>query len=188
VESNFRRINPRKSPGPDNVCGRLLKSCSVQLSLVFSQLFSWSLKDSKVPSVWKNSVIRPVPKSCCLSELNDYRPVALTSIVMKCFERIVLKTILSQTQHSLDPFQFAYRKNRSTDDATLTLLNNAYIHLEKPSSYVRILFIDFSSTSNTIQPHLMAPKLLALDMNPKLILWIVSFLTTRTQSVHFQYC
>ena len=188
VESKLKRVNSRKAPGPDNVCGRLLKSCSAQLCSVFSQLFSWSLRDCQVPSVWKNSIICPVPKSRCPSELNDYRPVALTSIVMKCFERIVLKIILSQTQHSLDPLQFAYRQNRSTDDATLTVLNNAYIHLEKPGSFVRTLFIDFSSAFNTIQPHVMALKLQALDVNPRLILWIVSFLTNRTQSVCFQRC
>ena len=188
VESKLKRVNSCKAPGPDNVCGRLLKSCSAQLCSVFSQLFSWSLRDCQVPSVWKNSIICPVPKSRCPSELNDYRPVALTSIVMKCFERIVLKIILSQTQHSLDPLQFAYRQNRSTDDATLTVLNNAYIHLEKPGSFVQTLFIDFSSAFNTIQPHVMALKLQALDVNPRLILWIVSFLTNRTQSVCFQRC
>jgi len=188
VESVFKRVNPGKASGPDNVCGRLLKSCSAQLCSVFSQLFSWSLRDCKVPSGWKKSIICPVPKSRSPSELSDYRPVALTSIVMKCFERIILKKILSQTHQSLDPFQFAYRQNRSTDDATLTLLNNSYTHLEEPGSFVRILFIDFSSAFNTIQPHLMALKLQSLDVNPKLILWIVSFLTNRTQSVCFQGC
>jgi len=188
VESSFRRVNPSKAPSPDSMGDMLLKSCSVQLISVFSELFSWSLRDSKVPSIWKNSVICPVPKSRHPSQLNDYRPVALTSIVMKCFERIVLKLILSQLKHSIDPLQFAYRKNRSTDDATLTLLNNAYTHLEKPASYVRILVSDFSSAFNTIQPHLMALKLLALNMNPRLILWIVSFLTNRTQAVRFQHC
>ena len=72
-----------KASGPDNMGGRLLKSCSVQPSFVFSKLFSWLLKESKVPSIWKNAVICPVPKSCHPSQCNDYRPVALTSIVMK---------------------------------------------------------------------------------------------------------
>ena len=53
VESAFKRVNPGKASGPDNICGRLLKSCSAQLCSVFSQLFSWSLRDCKVPSGWK---------------------------------------------------------------------------------------------------------------------------------------
>ena len=131
-------------------------------------------------------MICPVPKNNKPASLNDYRPVALTPIVMKCFERIVLKHLLSYTTPHHDPHQFAYKPNRSTDDATLTLLHNAYIHLEKPGSFVRILFIDFSSAFNTIQPHLMALKLLRYDVHPRLILWIVNFLVNRFQSVRFQ--
>ena len=67
-----------------------------------------------------------------------------------------------------------------------TLLHNAYTYLEKPGSFVWILFIDFSSTFNTIQPHLMASKLLKLDLNPRLILWIVNFLVNCSQTVHHQ--
>ena len=107
---------------------------------------------------------------------------------MKCFERIVLRNLLSQTQQFFYPHQFAYKQNISTNDATLTLLNNAYTHLDKSGSYVRILFIDFSSAFNTIQPHLMAPKLLDLDVCPRLILWILSFLVKRSQSVCFHRC
>ena len=84
------------------------------------------------------------------------------------------------------PYQFAYKHNRSTEDATLTLLHNAYTHLEKPGSFVRILFIDFSSAFSTIQPHLMASKLLKLDVNPRLILWIVDFRVNRSQAVRHQ--
>lgn len=40
-----------------------------------------------------------------------FRPVALTSVVMKCFEKYM------EVNSELDPFQFAYRQGRSTDDA-----------------------------------------------------------------------
>ena len=62
------------------------------------------------------------------SSLNDFRPVALTSIVMKCFERIILCYLKSQTESHCDPNQFEYKQNRSTDDATLTILHHAYMH------------------------------------------------------------
>ena len=80
----------------------------------------------------------------------------------------------------------AYKHNRSTEDATFTLLHIGYTHLEKPGSFIRILFIDFSSAFGTIQPHLMASKLLKLSVNPRLILWIVDFLVNWSQTVHHQ--
>ncbi len=48
---------------------------------------------SVVPTSFKKSIIIPVPKNNKPSCLNDYRPVALTSIVMKVFERLVRATL-----------------------------------------------------------------------------------------------
>ena len=186
VESMFTKLNVKKAAGPDSISGKLLKVCASQLCSVFANLFNWSLRECCVASVWKNSVICPVPKKKNPSSLNDYRPVALTSMVMKCFEKLVLRRLLTFTNEHLDPLQFAYKPHRGTDDAILTVLHNAFLHLDKAGSYVRMLFIDFSSTFNTIQPHLLALKLLHLDVNPKLILWIVNFLLHRSQSVRFQ--
>ena len=185
VCSMFKKLNVRKAAGPDGLGGRTLKWCAAQLSVVFCKLFTWSLRDCIVPDVWKKSTICPVPKNNRPKQLNDFRPVALTSIVMKSFERIILSRLLSHTQPFMDRFQFAYKRNRGTDDATLTLLQHAYSHLEKPGSFVRILFIDFSSAFNTIQPHLLAQKLLSYNVTPRLVLWLVQFLVHRTQSVRF---
>ncbi len=49
--------------------------------------------------------------------VNDYRPVALKSVAMKSFERLVLAYLKDITGPSLDPLQFAYRAIRSVNDA-----------------------------------------------------------------------
>ncbi len=69
---------------------------------------------------------------------------------MKCFERLGHSAHQVCLPPSLDPFQFAYRSNRSTDDAIATALHPALTHLDKTDTYVRLLFIDFSSAFNTI--------------------------------------
>ena len=186
VRSYFSKLNIRKACGPDGLSGRVLKYCADQLCSVFTRLFTWALRDCVVPSLWKNATICPVPKNNKPKSMNDYRPVALTSLVMKVFERIVLQNLLLQTKPFLDQNQFAYKPNRSTSDATLSLVHNCYEHLEKPNSFVRILFIDFSSAFNTIQPHLMARKLLGYGVEHRLVLWLIDFLVLRTQSVRFQ--
>ena len=84
----------------------------------------------------------------------------------------------------LDPLQFAYRIGRGVDDATITLLNLLYRHLEGTKTQARLLFIDFSSAFNTIQPYILAQKLINnfnLDLN--LVGWIIDFLTERSQCV-----
>ncbi|KAK1788124.1 hypothetical protein P4O66_016581, partial [Electrophorus voltai] len=59
----------------------------------------------------------------------------------------------------------------------------ALTHLDKKGTYVRMLFIDFSSAFNTIVPQHLIGKLSLLGLNTSLCTWILDFLTGRTQSV-----
>ena len=83
-----------------------------------------------------------MPKNTKVICLNDYRPIALTSVAMKCFERLVMSHINTIIPETPDPLQFAYRPNRSTDDANYNAPHIALSHLDKRNTYVRMLFID----------------------------------------------
>jgi hypothetical protein len=109
-----------------------------------------------------------VPKKAKVTELNDYRPTALTSVIMKCFERLVRDHITFNLPVTLDPFQFAYRPNRSTDNAIVITLHTALSHLDKRNTYVRMLFIGYSSAFNTIVPSKLIIKLETLVLDPTL--------------------
>ena len=59
-----------------------------------------------------------MPKTKAPKFLNDFQPVAFTSLVMKIFEKIIKDEILGATQLKLDPLQFAYRAGRGVENAT----------------------------------------------------------------------
>ena len=183
VRQCLKKVNPRKAPGPDGISGRALRGCADQLAEVFSDIFNLSLSLSVLPTCFKRTTIVPVPKNTKAISMNDYRPIALTSIIMKCFERLVKSFIGSSLPPTLDPMQFAYRSNRSTDDAVALTVHTALSHLEKGNSYVRMLFIDYSSAFNTIIPSRLVSKLVDLGLNTSLCKWIYSFLTGRPQVV-----
>uniref|UniRef100_A0A8C7MLP8 Alkylated DNA repair protein AlkB homologue 8 N-terminal domain-containing protein n=1 Tax=Oncorhynchus kisutch TaxID=8019 RepID=A0A8C7MLP8_ONCKI len=82
---------------------------------------------------------------------------------MKCFERLVKDHITSTLPDTLDPLQFAYRPNRSTDDAISTTLHTALTHLDKRNTDVRMLFIDYSSAFNTLVPSKLVIKIKFAD-------------------------
>ncbi|KAJ8347410.1 hypothetical protein AAFF_G00207760 [Aldrovandia affinis] len=129
------------------------------------------------------STIVPVPKHPKVTCLNDWRPVALTSIVSKCFERLVKDFICSMLPDTLDPWQFAYCQNRSTDDAIAVALHTALSHLERRNTYVRMLFVDYSSAFNTIVPAKLDTKLRGLGLHSTMCSWILDFLSGRRQVV-----
>lgn len=53
-------------------------------------------------------------------EFNDFRPIALTSVLGKCMERVVL-----------DSLQFSYRAPGGTDNKVLTFYNSVAEHVQQ---------------------------------------------------------
>lgn len=183
VRTVLKGVNVGKAAGPDGVPGRVLKACADQLTGVFTNIFNLSLQQAAVPTCLKTSTIVPIPKKSPVKCLNDYRPVALTPVIMKCFERLVLSHLKSVIPSDLDKHQFAYRSNRSTEDAISTALHPALTHLETSNTYVRMLFVDFSSAFNTVIPHQLVAKLYILGLSSSLCAWVMDFLTDRPQHV-----
>ncbi len=168
VTRSFKRVNIRKAVGPDGIPGRVLKACV-----------------SNLPGILQTFSICP---SLCLwfphaSKNQPLYPYLRKPIFSKCFEKLVREHICSVLPASLDPLQIAYRSNRSTDDAIAFTLHTALSHLENKNTYVRMLFVDYSSAFNTILPATLVAKLQTLGLNRSLCSWILDFLTGRSQVV-----
>ncbi len=179
---SFRQVNIHKAVGPDGIPGRVLRACAFQLAGVFTDIFNLSLSlclwfpyDSKNPP--------SCPYQRKIKPHAWMTGVALTPIFSKCFEKLIRDYICSVLPASLDPLQFAYRSNRSTDDAIALTLHTALSHLENKNAYVRMLFVDYSSAFNTIVPATLVVKLQTLGLNRSLCSWILDFLTGRSQVV-----
>ena len=183
VKKVFSSIKEGKSAGPDGVHGKLIKRCSEQLAGIFTTIYQMLINLKMFPTSWKLAKIIPVPKTQHARELNDFRPIALTPILAKCFEKIIRKRLLTDVSKSLDPLQFPYKAKRGAEDACITLFNLISSHLEKTQSYLRILFIDFSSAFNTVEALMILKRLADLDVNSSLILVIRDFLRERPQRV-----
>ena len=130
VMNSLKCIHCGKASGPDNIGSKLLKACAQQLADPLCRLFQASLDQRIVPYVWKMSEITPIPKNNHPKVFNDLRPVALTSIIMKCLENIVKRFLCGDTDPFRDQFQFAYCVGMSVQDAGLTLFHQICEHLE----------------------------------------------------------
>ncbi|KAI3376480.1 hypothetical protein L3Q82_016937 [Scortum barcoo] len=105
---------------------------------------------------------------------------------MKTLERLVLAHLRPLVSSFMDPLQFAYQPDIGVDDAVIYLLHTSLTHLEKAGSTVRIMFFDFSSAFNTIQPRLLGDKLQLAGVDHHLTTWILDYLTHRPQFVRVQ--
>ncbi|TWW71139.1 hypothetical protein D4764_17G0006220 [Takifugu flavidus] len=165
VRRELERLNQRKAAGPDGISPRVLKNCSRQLCGILQDLFNQSLHLQRIPVLWKTSCLVPVPKKTHPVAPSDYRPIALTSHIMKVMERLVLTHLRPLVSPFQDPLQFAYQPKR------------AYSSLDRLNTTVRVMFFDFSSAFNTIQPRLLKAKLEKMQMDAPLVSWIEDYLT-----------
>lgn len=106
IQRELGRLHSSKAAGPDGVSPRVLRCCASQFSGVLHRIFNMS------PSLWKTSCLVPVPKKMNPSTPSDYRPVALTSHVVKTLERLILRHLRLLVEPWLDPLQFAYQPYR----------------------------------------------------------------------------
>lgn len=68
-------------------------------------------------------------------------PVTFASLAVKVFEHLVLSYLRSCVSPLVDPYQFAYWTNRSSEDAINLAFHFSLQHLESTNTYPRILFI-----------------------------------------------
>lgn len=102
---------------------------------------------------------------------------------MKYFEKLVMRHLRQMINMAEDPLQYAYRWNWSTPDTISAVTHQALCHLENKNSYVRLLFVDFSSAFNTIIPQKLVSKLATLGASSSMCSWVLDFLTCKPQSV-----
>lgn len=109
-----------------------------QLCSVLWYIFQMSFECNQIPGMWKSSTVIPIPKTSHPKKLSDFRPVALTSLIMKIIKGLVMSSV-----EGLDPLEFAYQAGRSVEDAKFMILNHLHKHLEPvPGSYL-LIFLQY---------------------------------------------
>ena len=101
----LRSLNPNKSKGPDDISGHLFKACAMSISFPLQILFNNSFKTGSMPLEWKMANIVPIHKKgdkCCIE---NYRPISLTCIVSKIFEKCLRDEIPNYCKDSLHDTQ-----------------------------------------------------------------------------------
>ena len=179
----LKRLKTTKSPGPNMIPNKILKTFAFEFAPVITDIFNISIKQGIFPDQLKRSLVVPIPKVSPPSSIeDDLRPISLTSQVSKVMESFVLKSLTSTVAHKLDPKKFAL-PTKSTTHAPVYFLHLVLSALDRGQCSIRIFFADFKKGFDLVDHNVVVDELQKLQVNPAITRWIKSFLSCREQSV-----
>ena len=185
VENILRTSKPGKSCGPGDVDPLVLKECAAIIAKPLTRLFNMLLVQGKLPDDWRIIRITPVPKSSNQSSQipTKFRPIATTPIFLRVLEKMILSRIKPLFSSSSDPFQFAYKPNRSTLDSLASLEHSVLSSLDGKSKLIRCCFLDFCSAFNSIDRQTLLSKLCDSGVDSTILAWFQDYFTGRRQYI-----
>ena len=104
-----------------------------------------------IPVCFRVANVTPIPKGPPSSSASNYRPISLTPILSKVFERLVPVRLerFMEGRGVLPTTQFAYRKGLGTCDALVCVAHTLQSALEMGQE-ARIVQIDFSAAFDRV--------------------------------------
>ena len=184
IISAINKITPNAAAGPDGFHAQLLKNCREQLALPLRLLWSKSLECGHVPQTLKYGTITPIHKGGSKGIAKNYRPVVLTSHLIKIIERVIrakLVTFLEDT-NALNDGQHGFRRGRSCLSQLLSHFDNILQDIQEGDN-VDVIYLDFAKAFDKVDHGILLHKLQKLGVHGELGKWLHSFLSNRKQRV-----
>ena len=184
VASLLRQLDPSKATGPDELHPIILKYLADILAPAVFSLFRQSLDQGYLPSDWKHGIIRPIHKSGNPSLPSNYRPICLTSILVKTLEKLIrahLDRHLS-AHNLLPPNQHGFVPGKSCI-TNLLLARETWAGAWDRHTSVHAISVDFSQAFDRVNHQTLLRKIHSLHINGKVFTWIAAYLRDRTWQV-----
>ena len=179
-------LSTESAPGPDGIPASLLKECSKELKIPLWILWKESLKQGVIPPDLLLVLICPVHKGGSRAEPAQYRPVALTSHIVKVFERVIRRVLVDHLEQCdmLPDGQHGFREQRSTLTQLLSHWDEVIDLLEQGQT-VDVIYTDFAKAFDKCETKVLLHTLHGCGVKGKIGLWIAAFLdpATRMQAV-----
>ena len=155
------KLYGKAAPGPDGIPARMLKAGKNTICHILNAIFQTSFSHGDIPKVLKQAFVIPVHKSGTnKSEPSSYRPVSLTSHLVKSFERVLVKAVVGYLDMKglMDKNQHGSRSGRSTLSQLLQHHDLLLEALENGDN-VDVIYLDFAKAFDKVSHDILLRKL-----------------------------
>ena len=192
IENMYSAINQlksRKSTGPDGIPTEAIKHASRLLAVHLNLLFNMCLCHSYIPTNLTQTTLVPLlkNKSGDVTDINNYRAIALSSCLSKLFESLILTCCKS---HDMccddDVYQFGYKKDHSTSLGCATL-KHVVDYYRSNGSYVFACFLDLSKAFDSVDHTCLFRQLVKLKLPENVVKLLIHWYTNQLMNVRWKH-
>ena len=171
--------------GSDDIHSNHLKYGSPSLNEFIAHLFTAMINHSYIPENMLSGEIRPIVKNKFgdIHSSENYRPVMLSSNLLKIFEYCLLPSLRKHVK--LDNNQFGFRSNTSTLNAVTVFKEIVYNYTDK-GSYVFSTFLDLSKAFDKVNYYILIKKMLVECVPPYLVNMIYNMYNNQKVNIGFK--
>ena len=183
VKNILKTLDPNKAPGPDQIHGKILKNCANALCTPLTLLFQSSYYTCKIPNDWKTANVVPIYKKGSKNSVENYRPISLTSLIMKIYEKVIAAELLKRVNSKINSRQHGFLPLKSCESQLLPFVDQLARSLNK-SSRIDIVYFDFSKAFDSVNHDIILEKLKnRFGIDGFLLKFFVEYLSGRKQRV-----
>ena len=186
VSQILRTLKPKSSCGFDGINSKLLKCCHYALLQPLTLIINQSLNTGTFPDKLKTAKVIPIykGKDLNINDLNSYRPISILPVISKIFEKVVYQQVYHylSTNNLLSNSQYGFRKNHSTELASIELIDRVFAYLDSGKQPIAV-FCDLSKAFDTLDYNIMLKKLQFYGFNARTLNWFSSYFSNRQQFV-----
>lgn len=185
VLDQLQAINISKPSGPDSITPRILKQVAHVICKPLAKLFNMSLSNGVLPHIWKIAMVTPVFKNKGTpDDVNNYRPISVTSVICKLLEKIIVKHLNNfiLENNILYKYQSGFQSGDSTTNQLVEIYNTIVSNLDKGKD-IRFIFCDISKAFDRVWHEGIILKLKQYGISSQIINWVKNYLWNRKQKV-----
>jgi hypothetical protein len=184
VKLLLSKLDVSKSMGPDEIHPKILKFLSSNEDFIntITTLFNKCIKDENIPCIWKTAIVIPIHKKGSIHLPSNYRPVSLTCILCKVYEKFIRTHILNFIKDKIISSQHGFSQGKSTLSNLLETID-AINEFLSDGNYADILYLDFSKAFDSVSHYRLLIKMENLGISTNMINIVSDFLSDRNMKV-----
>ena len=182
IMDEIDKLKPSISSGPSGFSNRFLKDFKAELVTPLKLLFTYCLQNNYVPYDWKIANVTPIFKKGQKSDPANYRPVSLTCVICKLFERLLQKSIVHhlESNNLIANSQHGFRQKRSCTTNLLEFLDYVTKSIDDGEP-VDVIYYDFAKAFDKVSTKKLMSKLKSYGIQGNIFNWIENWLNKRKQ-------